>query len=231
MLDGNKVTRQDCIDAVTDICFDVLGDGKTTVCTLTLYNGFTVRGSASCVDPAEFNQALGEKYAEQGAREAVWPVLGAILAEKLWRKSKVDNNGELDSETAASFATSFAAEERPSYFDVPFVPHEWVVKAIQYAYSFGVCAAHNAEVDAEQQDTPQVADERTPVEIAADEYLLAERAYTDAAKVRQETFDARNKAARTFLTLANKRGVVRGDSMLHASPSVTWGVEVVPLTR
>ena len=85
MLDGNKVTKQDCIDAVTDICFDVLGDGKTTVCTLTLYNGFTVRGSASCVDPAEFNEALGKQYSEEEAREGVWPVLGAILAEKLYR--------------------------------------------------------------------------------------------------------------------------------------------------
>ncbi len=85
MLDGNKVTDDDVNAAVKEINFDVLSDGKTTVCTVTLYNGFTVRGESSVVDPANFNEALGRKYAEEKARDNVWPVLGAILAEKLWQ--------------------------------------------------------------------------------------------------------------------------------------------------
>lgn len=90
MLDGNAVTKQDCHDAVVGVTFDVLADRKTTVCTLTLYNGFTVRGESSCVDPANFDQSLGEKYAEENARQNVWPVLGAILAEKLYRNSTIN---------------------------------------------------------------------------------------------------------------------------------------------
>ena len=172
MLDGNKVTEKDCIDAVTDICFDVLGDGKTTVCTLTLYNGFTVRGSASCVDPAEFNEALGKQYSEEEARQAVWPVLGAILAEKLYHKSLV--------------------------LAPPVVTDP---------------------------------DERTPVEVAADTYLSAEQAHVEVNANMQKLFKARNEAAKDFLQLANNKGVVRGDFMLRASQHLTWGVEVVALTR
>ena len=172
MLDGNKVTAEDCREAVIRVEFDVLKDRKTTVCTLTLYNGFTVRGESSCVDPSEFNQALGEKYAEQGAREAVWPVLGAILAEKLYQKSLTP---------------------APPVVTDP--------------------------------------DERTPVEIAADEYLRTEQAHIEANNNAQKLFKARNEAAKDFLQLANNKGVVRGDFMLRASQHLTWGVEVVALTR
>lgn len=84
-LSGNKVTIDDINESIKQIDFDVLKDGKTTVCTLTLYNGFTVRGESSVVDPANFNKDLGEQYAEQSARNNVWPVLGAILADRLWQ--------------------------------------------------------------------------------------------------------------------------------------------------
>lgn len=86
MLNGNKVTPDDINESIVKIDFDVLKDGKTTVCTLTLHNGFTVRGESSCVDPANFDKALGEQYAEENARQKVWGVLGAILAEKLYQK-------------------------------------------------------------------------------------------------------------------------------------------------
>lgn len=83
-LSGNKVTIDDVNESIKQIDFDVLKDGKTTVCTLTLYNGFTVRGESSVVDPANFDKDLGEQYAEQRARSNVWPVLGAILADRLY---------------------------------------------------------------------------------------------------------------------------------------------------
>lgn len=86
MLDSNKVTVQDITEAIVEEMYDFLSDGKTTVCTLVLYNGFTVRGDSACVDPANFNEELGKKYARERAVDAVWPVLGAILAEKLWRQ-------------------------------------------------------------------------------------------------------------------------------------------------
>lgn len=172
MLDGNKVTAEDCREAVVRVEFNVLKDRKTTVCTLTLYNGFTVRGESSCVDPANFDQSLGEKYAEENARQNVWPVLGAILAEKLYQKS--------------------------------LVPHPPVITE---------------------------ADERTPVEVAADEYLRMEQVHIEANDIAQKLSKARNEAANKFIQLAGNKGVVRGYFMLRASQHLTWGVEVVALTR
>lgn len=86
MLDGNKVTDDDVEKAIVEELYDFLSDGKTTVCTLVLYNGFTVRGYSACVDPANFNEADGKKYSRERAVNEVWPALGAILAEKLYQQ-------------------------------------------------------------------------------------------------------------------------------------------------
>lgn len=156
MLRENKVTEQDIKDAVVDEFYDFLSDGKTTVCTLVLYNGFTVRGESSVVDPANFNEALGRQYARQRAANEVWPVLGAILAEKLWHARQVDViDGRID-EFASDIAAQFAKEEAPSYYSEPFTPHDWVVKAVEYAYQFGVNAGRNSLVsqDRSEPDSP-----------------------------------------------------------------------------
>lgn len=44
---------------------------KTTVCCLTLYNGFEVVGSSAPVDVRMFNKELGERYAYENALEQV----------------------------------------------------------------------------------------------------------------------------------------------------------------
>jgi len=74
-----KVTQQQVMDAVKKSTYTILPDGRTTVCQLTLTNGYTVIGTSSCVDPAEFNKAEGEKWAWNDALEEVWPVLGYDL--------------------------------------------------------------------------------------------------------------------------------------------------------
>lgn len=137
MLDGNKVTVEDVHNAVVDTVYDVLSDGKTTVCTLTLYNGFTVRGESSVVDPSNFNTELGQQNAREKALDNVWPVLGAILAEKLHSKRMVNQSSELKEEAAIEIAQGHAAALKPSYYEEGFIPHDWVIEAIRYGYSLG----------------------------------------------------------------------------------------------
>lgn len=36
---------------------------KTTVCLLTISNGFEIVGTSACVDPVMFDEALGKQYA------------------------------------------------------------------------------------------------------------------------------------------------------------------------
>lgn len=90
MFEGNRVHPRDIEDAIRDVQYVLLPDGKTTVCILTLDNGFTVRGEASCVDPDNYVKDTGEQYALQKAKDNVWPLLGFRLADLLHRAKLVD---------------------------------------------------------------------------------------------------------------------------------------------
>lgn len=67
--------------------YTVLGDGRTTICQLTLENGFTVIGKSACVSAENYNQSLGEKFAFEDASNKIWELEGYLLKEKLFRES------------------------------------------------------------------------------------------------------------------------------------------------
>ena len=72
----------------------VLPDRRTTLCMITLENGYTLRGESSCVSIDNFNTALGEKYAYENAVEKIWPLEGYLLTEKLYNNSLIQNLGK-----------------------------------------------------------------------------------------------------------------------------------------
>lgn len=78
----DHATEQMINESIVDIAYDVLKDGRTTVCTLTLKNGFTVRGESLVVNSARFDKALGEKYAFEQALDRCWPFFGFLVAQK-----------------------------------------------------------------------------------------------------------------------------------------------------
>ena len=86
MFESNRVTPQDIQDAIVNKTFTLLPDGRTTICQLTLYNGFSVYGSSACVSIENYNQELGERYSEEKAIDRVWEALGAVLADRLHNK-------------------------------------------------------------------------------------------------------------------------------------------------
>lgn len=55
---------------------------KTTVVHLTLPNGFELVESAACVDPNEYNQAIGEKIALERIKDKIWLIEGYLLHTK-----------------------------------------------------------------------------------------------------------------------------------------------------
>jgi len=79
-----RVTLADVSAAIVKQDFTVLPDGRTTICTLTLYNGFTVRGESSCVRIENFDEGVGREIAANNARDEVWKMLGFRLAERLY---------------------------------------------------------------------------------------------------------------------------------------------------
>lgn len=80
-----RLTPQD-IDAVI-VSEDYHLVATTTICTLTLRNGFTVTGTACCADPRNFEQRHGERRAREDARKHIWPLENYLLRQRLFEAS------------------------------------------------------------------------------------------------------------------------------------------------
>ena len=87
-----KVTREHLGMRIAAADYVVMPDGRTTVCQLTMQNGFTVRGESSCVSIENFNKELGEKYAYEKAFDNAWAFEGYLLAELRHREARGDEN-------------------------------------------------------------------------------------------------------------------------------------------
>lgn len=85
-MNAPSVTHQEVLDAIRGVVYTVLPDGVTTICQLTLDNGFTVNGQAACVCRENFDEAKGQTYAYEDAFDKVWPFLGFRLADRLMRE-------------------------------------------------------------------------------------------------------------------------------------------------
>lgn len=83
----SSVTIEQVQAAIKGETYTVLPDGRTTICQLTLDNGFTVDGKSACVSIANFNEALGNKYSREDAVSKVWAFLGFRLADELSKQT------------------------------------------------------------------------------------------------------------------------------------------------
>lgn len=80
----NTVTLEHIKSKIKGEMYLVLPDGRTTVCQLTLENGYTVNGFSACVDASNFDMNIGRKIAFDDAIRQIWPLEGYLLAEKLY---------------------------------------------------------------------------------------------------------------------------------------------------
>ncbi len=81
---NNKVTLEGIQAKIKGEVYLVLPDGKSTLCILTLENGYTIKGISACVDAANFDMNIGRKIAFEDAIRQIWPLEGYLLAEKLY---------------------------------------------------------------------------------------------------------------------------------------------------
>ena len=83
-----SVSLADIQARIAKVTYTVLAETTTTVCQLQMVNGYVVLGTSACVDPAKFNQALGEKYAYEDAINKCWPLEGYLLAERRYQSTR-----------------------------------------------------------------------------------------------------------------------------------------------
>lgn len=57
--------------------------GTLTICVITTKDGFTFTGESASVDPANFNQEIGEKIAYDNAFKKMWLPYGFWLHKTL----------------------------------------------------------------------------------------------------------------------------------------------------
>jgi hypothetical protein len=74
---------QGILNKIKGATYTLLPNGRTTICQLTMANGFTIEGSSACVSAYNYNKALGEKYAYEDALNNCWKFEGYLLAEEL----------------------------------------------------------------------------------------------------------------------------------------------------
>ena len=82
------VSLNDIQSKVKKTTYTILPNTTTTVCQLQMKNGYVILGTSACVDPANFNQAIGEKFAYEDAINKAWPLEGYLLAEEIFQRSK-----------------------------------------------------------------------------------------------------------------------------------------------
>jgi len=82
-LTAPRVTLMDVNAAIIKETYTVLPNGRTTVCQLTLDNGFTVEGQSACVSLANYNAEVGNEIARENAVDKVWQMLGFRLADSM----------------------------------------------------------------------------------------------------------------------------------------------------
>lgn len=80
-----RVTEAKIKDRIERVDYHRIGE-TVTVCNITVDNGYSVRGESACVDPANYDQAIGEKIAFDNAFRKLWPLFGFLLAEDVYRE-------------------------------------------------------------------------------------------------------------------------------------------------
>lgn len=80
-----RVTADYIKSRIVDTRFEKFSD-TVTIAQITLDNGYSVRGESACVNPANYNQEIGERIAYDNAFNRLWPVFGFWLSEVQWRE-------------------------------------------------------------------------------------------------------------------------------------------------
>ena len=82
-LTAPRVTLDMILQSIEEESYFHIPGTTITICVLTLKNGYTLTGQSACVDPANYNEELGNKIARQKAIDSAWALFGFQLASEL----------------------------------------------------------------------------------------------------------------------------------------------------
>lgn len=103
-----KVTLDGIKAKIKNETYLVLPDGRSTLCMLTLENGYTIKGMSACVDSAEFDLNMGRKIAFDDAINQIWPLEGYLLAQRIFEGDMPVTMSEVVAEAQKVFGEEFS---------------------------------------------------------------------------------------------------------------------------
>ena len=119
-LPERKLTKEFLESEIDKTEYNRLG-GTITHCTITTKSGFTFTGESACVDPNNFDQKIGEKFAYENAFEKMWLPYGFWLHKALAEFDNLPTNTAqeewLKEETPVAGGSVLPKTERLSFGD------------------------------------------------------------------------------------------------------------------
>ena len=99
----NTVTPEQVKENMQDVIVRTLDDfgNPTTYVTIRMKNGFTLRESTTCVDPANYNEEIGKEICLRKLEDKVWFLLGYQLQEQLYSYQLVAEHEEINDEISS----------------------------------------------------------------------------------------------------------------------------------
>ena len=82
-LTAARITPERIEEVIEAEYYHIVPETQTTICVLTLENGFTVTGESSCASPENFDQELGARIARDSAKRKIWELEGYLLKQVL----------------------------------------------------------------------------------------------------------------------------------------------------
>lgn len=120
-----KITPELINSRIKSTQFYHLAQNQTvTICRITLDNGYSAGGESACVDPANYNQRLGEKIAYDDAFKKLWPLFGFLLAEQIFQHVRQGNIGSAPTVVSDGYQGNFweQGKERPETDQANILP-------------------------------------------------------------------------------------------------------------
>ena len=86
-LNAPRITPEHLDSVISNADYHGFPGTTTTVCLLTLTNGYTVLGESACASPENFDEELGRRIAYENARNKIWSLEGYLLKQRLYEGS------------------------------------------------------------------------------------------------------------------------------------------------
>lgn len=86
-----KVTSEEVAENMKDVLVRTVVefDKPCTYVTVRMKNGFTLRESTTCVDPANYSEEIGKKICLERIENKAWYLLGYALQDKTYKEGKL----------------------------------------------------------------------------------------------------------------------------------------------